>query len=129
MYAGRVNFTSLLFMNVYSIYTLFFWFMQKERKILFKSLVFVPLCWWIDKKGERNLEFLYACLFYLLPFTIGIKIGIKCIFCLLVSRASIVVSFDWYKKNVYFISTKYHVYAYLCWAFTIYLYCLLLCMR
>ena len=46
---------------------------------------------------------LYACLFYLLPFTIDIKIGIKSIFCLLVSRASCVVSFDWYQEHVYFI--------------------------
>ena len=63
MYAGWVNFTSILFMNVYSIYTLLFWFMQKERKILFMSLTFVPLYWWIDKKGREIWSFI--CMFVL----------------------------------------------------------------
>ena len=28
----------------------------------------------------------------------------------------------WYQEHVYFIGIKYHIYAYLCWAFTAYLY-------
>ena len=47
IYEGGVNFTSLLFMNVYRIYILIVWF------------VFSPLCWWIDKKGKKYLESLF----------------------------------------------------------------------
>ena len=69
---------------MYIAYTpLLFWFMT--RKIWFMSLMFVPLCWWIDKKRERNLEFLYkhVCFIcYLLPLVSS-----------LVSSASFVVSF------------------------------------
>ena len=87
---------------MYIAYTpLLFWFMQKERKILFISFVFVPLCWWIDKKGERNLEFLYACLFYLLPFTIGIKIGIKNIFCWYIKSMFISLGSDIMFMHIY----------------------------
>ena len=42
MYAGGANFTSLLLMNVYRIYIFF---------VCLSS----PLCWWSDKKGEKNL--------------------------------------------------------------------------
>ena len=102
--------------------------MQKGRKILFMSLVFVPLCSWIDKKGERNLEFLYACLFYLLPFTIGIKIGIKCIFCLLVSRGifccifwlvSRAYLFHWYQISclcIFMFERSLHIFTVYCYA-------------
>ena len=105
MYAGRVNFTSLLFMYVYRIYLsllfvlykkgenifmslclLILLFDKKEEKIVFVYLcpvvdfiltkwgsrlflsLCLPLCWWIDKKGERNLE-IYICMFSLCMFT------------------------------------------------------------
>ena len=82
MYAGGVNFTSILFMNVYLIYFLFD--LTKRGRNFFLSL-FMPLCWWFDKKGERILEF-YICMFkyleigdlymhgyFLFTFPIGIK--------------------------------------------------------
>ena len=50
MYAGGVNFTSLFFMNVYRIYI----------SLLFD--LFSPLCWWFDKKGERNFG-VYICMY------------------------------------------------------------------
>ena len=62
---------------------LLFWFMQKERKIVFS--VCTPLLMNWQKGGEKFGVFI--CMFVLLvTFTIGIKIGIKSIFYLLVSR-------------------------------------------
>ena len=51
MYVGGVNFTSLLFMNVYRIYIFIAWF------------VFAPLLMNWQKRGEGFWEFIYACLF------------------------------------------------------------------
>jgi len=56
MYAGGVNFTSLLFMNVYRIYILIVWF------------VFATLLMIWQKGGEVFGEFIYACLFYFLVY-------------------------------------------------------------
>ena len=61
-----VNFTSLLFMNVYRIYILLVWFDKKGE--IFLSL-FMPFCWWFDKKEERNLEF-YICMIISFPYFI-----------------------------------------------------------
>ena len=56
MYAGGVNFTSLLFIYVYRIY-------------ISLLLVFpLPLCWWIDKKGEKNLVSLYMHVYFISSF-------------------------------------------------------------
>ena len=56
MYAEGVNFTSLLFMNVYRIY-------------IFNIVWFVsPLCWWIDKKGEKYLMSLYMHVYFISLF-------------------------------------------------------------
>ena len=72
MYAGGINFTSLLFMNVYRIYILLIWFDKKGEKFFFR----VYLCPFVDdliKKGERNFGVLYmhvyACLFHSLFYT------------------------------------------------------------
>ena len=82
---------------MYIAYTLLlFWFMQKGRKILFMSLVFVSLCWWIDKKGERYFRVWYMHIYlnmYVCLNLFSLTIGIKSIFCwyqelLLVSRAT-----------------------------------------
>ena len=74
MNAGGVNFTSFLFMNVYSIYTLLFWFMPKRKKnIIYVFSVCIPLLMNWQKGGEKFRIFIYACLFNLLSFTIGIK--------------------------------------------------------
>ena len=68
MYAGGVNFTSLLFMIVYSIYNFIVWFMQKGGEILFMPFIvcfeflLMPICCWIDKREEKYFEILYACL-------------------------------------------------------------------
>ena len=73
MYAGGVNFTSLLFMNVYHIYILLFWFDKKrERENFFLSL-FMPLCWWFYKKGERYSLFYFIFLLYIWIDKIGEK--------------------------------------------------------
>ena len=48
MYAGGVNLTFLLFMNLYGIYFYL---------VCFSS----SLCWWIDKKGRR-IERVYICM-------------------------------------------------------------------
>ena len=64
MYVGGINFTSLLFMNAYSIYTFIVWFMQKRRKILF--MPFYCLYPFVDeliKRGEIFWSLRYACLF------------------------------------------------------------------
>ena len=53
MYAGRANFTPLLFMNVYRIYIFIVWLSS-------------PLCWWIGKKGKKYFESLYICMFIFL---------------------------------------------------------------
>ena len=90
MYVEGVNFTSFLFMNVYSIYTFIVLIYAKRKKILFMPLVFAPLCWWIDKRGERNLELLYihVCLIcYLLPLVSRASfVSIKSMFISLVSN-------------------------------------------
>jgi len=48
MYAGKVNFASPLFIDLYRIYMYF---------------VLCTLFWWIDKKKERILELIYAWLY------------------------------------------------------------------
>ena len=56
MYAGGVNFTSLLFMNVYRIY------------IFIACFSFAPLLMNWQKGGEVFEEFIYACLFHFLVY-------------------------------------------------------------
>ena len=95
MYVGGVNFTSLLFMNVYSIYTFIVWCLQKGRKIKFMSLLFVPLCWWIDKKGERYFGVWYMhvclCMFVYMHVCYIYHWYKKLLLLVLVSRTSFVV--------------------------------------
>ena len=82
MYAGGVNFTSLHFMNAYCIYILLGSFDKKGEKFLFS--LFMPLCWWFSKKGERNLE-IYICMlnFETLYMHVSFSIGIRAYkFCL-----------------------------------------------
>ena len=78
MYAGWVNFTSLLFMNVYRIYILIVWFIFRlfidELTKRGRSIWWVNICMFIlfprlYKKGEKNLVSL--CMFI---FIIGICI-------------------------------------------------------
>ena len=57
MYTEGVNFTSLLFMNVYHIYI----------SLLF-DLFFAPLLMNWQKREEEFGEFIYACLFYFLVY-------------------------------------------------------------
>ena len=68
---------------------LFLIYAKREKNIIYALLLFVPLCWWIDKKGERYFGVLYmhVCL-NLLSFTIGIK---RHLLLALVSRASFIV--------------------------------------
>ena len=76
MYAEGVNFMSLLFMNVYSIYTFIVCFMHKGRKILFMPFIVLCLYPFIDeltKRGERYFGVLYmrVCLYaWLFKFVI-----------------------------------------------------------
>ena len=56
MYAGGVNLTSLLFMNVYRIY------------IFIACISFSPLLINWQKGGEVFGDFIYACLFYFLVY-------------------------------------------------------------
>ena len=104
MYAGGVNLTSLIFMNVYSIYTfIVLIYAKREKNIIYALYYLYPFVDELTKKGRDILEFdicmfvyMHVCL-NLLSFTIGIKN----IFC-------------WYQEHVYLIGIKYHVYAYLC---------------
>ena len=91
---------------MYIAYTpLLFWFMQKERKILFYIFsVCTPLLMNWPKRGEKFEVCIYACLFYLLPFTIGIKIGIKSMFISLVSN---IIFMHIYVKHSLHIFTVY----------------------
>jgi len=70
MYAGGVNFTSFLFMNVYRIYLsfMFDFCCLTTRK---RNFWFIPLCWWLTKRG-RNICVSYACLLCLFVFSIDI---------------------------------------------------------
>ena len=77
---------------MYITYTPLLFDLCKKRKILFS--VCTPLLMNWQKGGEKFGVFIYACLFYLLPFTIDIKIGIKSIFCWYQ------IFFCWYQEHL-----------------------------
>ena len=102
MYAGGVNFTSFLFMNVYSIYTfIVLFYAKREKKILFMPFYCLsPFVDELTKRGRDILEF-YICMFVYMLFI--------CIICNplpLVSKASFVgigiKSFCWYQEATFF---------------------------
>ena len=83
---------------MYIAYMYLYCLIYAKRK---KNIIYVfsvcTLCWWIDKKGERNLEFLYmhVCLIcYLLPLISRAFFGWYQEHFLLVSRACL---FHWYQ--------------------------------
>ena len=118
MYAGGVNFTSLLFMNVYSIYTFIVLIYVKRKKNIFFE--FAPLCWWIDKKRKRYFGvwymhvclclFLYAYVFKCLNL-LSFTIGIKSIFCWYWYQEHILL-FCWYQRV--FVGIKNNTYLRTC---------------
>ena len=63
MYAGGVNFTSLLFMNVYRIYILLVWFDKKGENCFWVYLW--PFVDDLTKRGREIWSFIYACLFFI----------------------------------------------------------------
>ena len=118
MYAGGVNFTSLIFINVYRIYILLVWFDEKGE-----NYFWVYLCPFVDdltKRGRGILEF-YICMiisfhcfiqkgeeeFWAYIYACYFSIGIRAhIFCLCKKGRSIYVYF------LIFAYMCYLVYAY-----------------
>ena len=95
MYARGVNFTSLLFMNVYSIYTFICVFS-----------VCTPLLVNWQKGKEKFGVFIYACLFNLLSFTIDIKsifVGIKSMFISLVSNIMFMYIYVEHSRHIFIV--------------------------
>ena len=87
------------------------------------SLVFISLCWWIDKKGERNLEFLYMhiCLIcYLLPFVSRASfVGIKSTFISLVSNIMFMHIYVEHSRHIFIFYCYAWVKGELLWSLTL----------
>ena len=61
MYTGGVNFTSLLFMNVYRIYITLLFDLTKRRRRFFLRVYLCPFVDELTKRGEVFWSFIYAC--------------------------------------------------------------------
>ena len=88
----------------------------------------MPLCWWFDKKGERNFGVLYmhvyACLFHFLVLQKEGKEFWEFIYAYLFS-CLMHICFVYAKKGEKYFMSLYmftSIYAYLLWAFIAYLY-------
>ena len=104
MYAGGVNFTSLLFMNVYNIYTFIVWFMQKGRKILFMPFYCLyPFVEELTKRGRDILEDILE--FYICMFVYGRYFGVLYMHvCLYACLFKFVIFYHWYQEHLLLVS-------------------------
>ena len=112
MYAGGVNFTSLLFMNVYRIYILLVWFDKRGEKFFFE-FIYAPLLM-IWQKGGEKFRVLYMHVYFISFFYTKRRRRILRIYiCMFISIGIRAHMFCLYKKGrsiyVYFL-----IYAYIC---------------
>ena len=132
MYAWRINFTSLLFMNVYRIYILLVWFDKKGEKFFW-----VYLCPFVDDLTKRwreiwslymHVYFIYMHVYFIFLFYTkrGRRI-LRIYICMFI--------FQLISEHICFVYAKrgeiFFIYAYMCYlvyAFIEYHYYLLLCM-
>ena len=129
MYSGGVNFTSLLFMNVYHIYILLVWFDQKGKKN-FIECIYAPLLM-IWQKGGEKFGVLYMHVYAWFPCFIqkGRKTFWEFYRCMFMSFKCKFIFFNWYESIYVLFSIG--ISAYMChlfYAYIEYLYILLLCM-
>ena len=134
MYVGGINFTSLLFMNVYRIYILLVWFDQKEE-----NYFWVYLCPFVDdwQKGGEKFGVLFMHVYAW--FSCFIQKRRKefwefyiCIFMSFIWCLSFICMFIFFNlyQNIYILFSII-ISAYMCllfYAYIEYLYYLLLCM-
>ena len=139
MYAGGVNFMSLLFMNVYRIYILLVWFDKKGE--FFFEFIYAPLLMiWL--KGGENFGDLYLHVYAWFPYFIQkgrkefwefyICIYICMFMCFIYAclcHLYACLFFQLVSEHICFVFNRYQsIYVNMFYAYIEYLYCLLLCM-
>ena len=106
MYAGGVNFMSLLFMNVYSIYTfIVLIYAKREKNIVYSLYCLYPFVDELTKRGRDILEFdicmfVHICFCFYMHMCLNLlsfTIGTKSIFCWYWYQEHLLL-FCWYQE-------------------------------